>query len=230
MRRYAATCDDCPDWTYVAATERDASRRAERHASDAHGEDLRVTDMNGFVRAHSALAHHFARRAGVHDGESYDDVYADALIGLWDAAKRYDPARGCTFSAFAGRRIAGAIGDGRRQRDPLSRTCRRAGEMSPLTLDMQLSDTPDAATLGALLPDPRDDYAAFEDADEYSQRLAAVHTAAESLNAKQRHVLLGRLNGERLGILAGELGVTESRASQMESEAVRRLRHVLKAA
>ncbi len=50
-----------------------------------------------------------------------DDVLQVAMMGLIEALKRYDPARGISFRSFATRRIKGAVLDLLRRTDVLSR-------------------------------------------------------------------------------------------------------------
>jgi RNA polymerase sigma factor for flagellar operon FliA len=52
------------------------------------------------------------------------DLESDGVFGLLEAIDGYDPARS-QFTTFASRRIKGAILDGLRLRDPVSRTARR---------------------------------------------------------------------------------------------------------
>lgn len=54
-----------------------------------------------------------------------DDLVQAGMIGLMEAAKRYEPARGVAFSVYAGVRIRGAMVDELRKSDPLSRGARQ---------------------------------------------------------------------------------------------------------
>ena len=54
-----------------------------------------------------------------------DDLIAMGMLGLLEAADRFDPGRGEKFEAFAEFRIRGAMLDGLRSRDSLSRDMRR---------------------------------------------------------------------------------------------------------
>ncbi len=54
-----------------------------------------------------------------------DDLVAMGMLGLLEAADRFDPGRGEKFDAFAEFRIRGAMLDGLRSRDSLSRDMRR---------------------------------------------------------------------------------------------------------
>ena len=53
-----------------------------------------------------------------------DDLVSCGLVGLVEAASRFEPDRGMPFSAFAGLRIEGAILDSLRQADRLPRSLR----------------------------------------------------------------------------------------------------------
>ncbi|MBW6508760.1 MAG: FliA/WhiG family RNA polymerase sigma factor [Desulfuromonadales bacterium] len=53
-----------------------------------------------------------------------DDIRSAALLGLMDAANRFDPRRGVLFKTFAERRIRGAVFDEVRRMDWFSRTLR----------------------------------------------------------------------------------------------------------
>lgn len=50
-----------------------------------------------------------------------EDMLGVAILGLYEAIQRYSDSRGVPFSAYARKRIAGAILDDLRHRDPLSR-------------------------------------------------------------------------------------------------------------
>lgn len=55
---------------------------------------------------------------------SRDDIRSAALMGLMDAASRFDPRRGVLFKTFAERRIRGAVFDEVRRMDWFSRSLR----------------------------------------------------------------------------------------------------------
>ncbi len=74
-----------------------------------------------------------------------DDMIGDGLLGLVEAARRYDPARNVAFRTFAEHRIRGAIGDGLRRLDPLPRQMRqrqRAAEHTVAALTARLGRSP----------------------------------------------------------------------------------------
>lgn len=59
-------------------------------------------------------------------GVDRDDLIAWGVLGLVQAARRYRGDRGAPFGAYAARRVRGQVLDALRDRDPLTRTERRA--------------------------------------------------------------------------------------------------------
>lgn len=62
-----------------------------------------------------------------------DELYSWGLVGLWEAAKKFDPSIGVPFSAFCQKRVHGAILDSLRTESFLSRRQRDNGA----TCDLQ---------------------------------------------------------------------------------------------
>jgi RNA polymerase sigma factor for flagellar operon FliA len=90
------------------------------------------------------VARRLARRLPAH--VEIDDLISSGVIGLMEAAERYDPNRVDRFEAFAEFRIRGAMLDDLRSRDTLSRDMRRlSNELRDATrrLEAQLGRTPD---------------------------------------------------------------------------------------
>jgi RNA polymerase sigma factor for flagellar operon FliA len=81
------------------------------------------------ILAHTALAKGIARRlAGrVPKSVEIDDLVGAGMLGLIDAADRWDESRGIPFEAYSRRRIQGAILDALRAEDHLTRRERRSG-------------------------------------------------------------------------------------------------------
>jgi RNA polymerase sigma factor FliA len=90
------------------------------------------------------VARRLARRLPAH--VEIDDLISSGVIGLMEAAERFDPTRVDRFEAFAEFRIRGAMLDDLRSRDTLSRDMRRlSNELRDATrrLEAQLGRTPD---------------------------------------------------------------------------------------
>jgi RNA polymerase sigma factor for flagellar operon FliA len=68
---------------------------------------------------------------------SRDDIRSAALMGLMDAANRFDPRRGVLFKTFAERRIRGAVFDEVRRMDWFSRSLReKQSKLGKVTEDL----------------------------------------------------------------------------------------------
>jgi RNA polymerase sigma factor for flagellar operon FliA len=83
--------------------------------------DVLIQSHLGLARR---IAKSYARR--VPASVRYDDLEGAALLGLTEAAGRFDEAQADAFVGFAARRIRGAILDELRRHDPLSRRGRVA--------------------------------------------------------------------------------------------------------
>jgi RNA polymerase sigma factor FliA len=98
------------------------------------------------------VARRLARRLPAH--VEIDDLVSSGVIGLMEAAERFDPNRVDRFEAFAEFRIRGAMLDDLRSRDTLSRDMRRlSNELREATrkLESQLGRTPDQEELAKKL-------------------------------------------------------------------------------
>ena len=198
------------------------------------------------------------------------DLTSAAMIGLINAADRYDPERGVLFKTFAEQHIRGTILDELRSYDVLSRSmrdkCKRL-EREVVSLEHRLGRNPTGEEVAnALNIDLNDYYAMLDDVhvftfismedswedDEGSPLcLADVLCESESRNPQQQVMkmqlaeALGQAietlpDKERLAItlyysedlnlkeIGEALGLTESRISQLLSQAMVRLRGKLK--
>jgi len=126
--------------------------------ASAHPDDLaqRLTLAN--LTLARSVARRFSSRAAPRD----DDLEQVAYIGLWNAARRFDPDRGTTFAAFAVPTISGEIKRYLRDHGWFVRPPRtvqdlrsRIGEAAP-RLTQRLGHRPSVAELTADL-DSRDD-------------------------------------------------------------------------
>jgi RNA polymerase sigma factor FliA len=126
-------CRNCGTPGHFAKT---CARRAEPAAARTEGADpdsdpepaaASVPADTSLVAAHLPLVEKVARRMATRlpAHVPFADLVSAGYEGLMDAAKRFDPARGATFEAFAEWRIKGAILDDLRAKDSLSRDMRR---------------------------------------------------------------------------------------------------------
>ena len=90
-----------------------------------------------------------------------DDVVQCGMLGLLDAARRYDSSEGAAFETYATHRIRGAIVDGLRQTDWLPRQVRsrmREVEAAISRLEQQKGKAPTEAELAEALDMPLREY------------------------------------------------------------------------
>ena len=233
----------------------DARTSTEQDRSAAQTEDQ-------LVRSHLPLVHYavaeIAGRVPRHVGR--DDLASAGMLGLAQAARSFDPARGIPFGRFASTRIRGALLDELRSRDWASRSVRakaRAVGAATERLSGELGRAPTSAEVAGALGL---DVAAVEmiagdvhralvlnlDALPLEGRAEEVLLIAEGtpdeavLAEEQRRTMMAAVSSlpERLRrvvigcffedlpmqALAEELGVTDSRISQMRTEALALLR------
>jgi RNA polymerase sigma factor for flagellar operon FliA len=170
-------------------------------------DQLAVTHL-GFVRA--LARRHFARRA-----LDLSDLESAGTLGLLDAARRFDPARGVRFSTLAAHRIVGAMRDEIRDGGTFTRAelpAARAGALVRHLVPLE------AATIAAVDPEVTDVIAA--------RRLRA---AVRRLPLRLAKVIVWRYwHGLSQPAIGARLGVTHGRVSHLEREALARLREAVK--
>jgi RNA polymerase sigma factor for flagellar operon FliA len=209
-----------------------------------------------------------ARRVAATMPHSIDigDLVQDGVIGLIDAAHRFDEARGIKFETFAERRIRGAMIDAlrkdawprgvRRQRRELEAAreqLRRELGCEPSLADlaakmgsdekrlgrtivrinaiestsaMASNDSHDESTIpAALIPsEPEQPDVAYE----REETTGFVRDAIASLPAREQRVIaLYYYHEATMKQIGAEIGVNESRVSQLHARAIRRLRDAL---
>jgi RNA polymerase sigma factor FliA len=194
------------------------------------------------------------------------DLIQDGVIGLIDAAHRFDDSRGIKFETFAERRIRGAMIDALRK-DAWPRGVRRVRrelEAAREKLRASLGHEPSLADLAAAIGsdekrlgktivrintiESTSPFSSAENVDE--AQLPAVLVPAEPerpdmqyernevknrvRNAiatlpprEQRVIALYYYNEVTMKDIGAELGVNESRVSQLHARAIRRMREAL---
>jgi RNA polymerase sigma factor for flagellar operon FliA len=228
----------------------------------------RTGKQNPRVVASLPFVEQLARRVAATMPHSIDigDLIQDGVIGLIDAAHRFDESRGIKFETFAERRIRGAMIDAlrkdawprgvRRQRRELEAAreqLRRELGCEPSLADLAAKMGSDEKRLGrtivrintiestsplasgenldestlpaALLPsEPEQPDIAYEKSETKDRIRAAI----ESLPAREQKVIgLYYYQEATMKQIGAEIGVNESRVSQLHARAIRRLREAL---
>ncbi|HSK10534.1 MAG TPA: FliA/WhiG family RNA polymerase sigma factor, partial [Vicinamibacterales bacterium] len=194
------------------------------------------------------------------------DLVQDGVLGLIDAAHRYDESRGIKFETFAERRVRGAMIDAlRREAWPRGvRRQRRELEAARESLRRELGHEPSVADLAARVgsdekrlnrtilrintiestsplasADHHDDTTlpavlvpsepeAADAAYERTEVKERVRAAIASLPPRERKLIGLYYYGEvTMKEIGSELGVNESRVSQLHARAIQRLRQAL---
>ncbi|MDR7482408.1 MAG: sigma-70 family RNA polymerase sigma factor [Armatimonadota bacterium] len=166
-----------------------------------------------------AIARTVARR--LPSTVDHGDLVSDGAVGLLEAVRRYDPARGVGFGAYAGYRIRGAIYDGLRARDPLSRAARRAARAAGGVAPLQFVDLEQAVTV----PDDADGPEAL--VLEVDLR-AQVRRGLLALPPRDREVLMLRfVRGLSVRRTAAQLELSVTRVVEIQRRAQQRLRRLV---
>ncbi len=164
-------------------------------------------------------------------GADREDLIAWGVVGLVQAAQRYRGDLGASFGAYAARRVRGQVLDALRERDPLTRTARRAyREAQRISVDLpppyveisldrlaELGDSGVAAPDALGAPGPRTD-ARWQRVAGELRLLAAV---------ERRVIVLSYGRGLTLREIGVQVGLSESGVCRVRSRALRRLRAAL---
>ena len=231
-------------------------------------QQITTVSQRNRVEAGVPFVQALARRVAASMPHSIDlgDLVQDGMLGLIDAAHRFDAARGIKFETFAERRVRGAMIDAlrrnawprgirrvRRELEAAREALRRELGCEPSLADLAARVGSDETRLGrtivrintiestsplatadsvneASLPpvmvpsEPAPPDKAFEQVEIKSRVRAALAT----LPWRERKVIglyyYGEVTMKRIG---AEIGVNESRVSQLHARAIQRLRKAL---
>ncbi|MDO9053645.1 MAG: RNA polymerase sigma factor FliA [Gallionella sp.] len=196
-----------------------------------------------------------------------DDIIQAGMIGLLDAASRYDEIHGAQFETYATQRIRGSMLDELRSADWLPRSLRREMrriELAVSRLQQKVGRAPNETEIAneldvtlveyqQMLQEARGAQLVYyedfhdEDHDDFFERFefsddsdpmallqderfkVELVQAIENLPERER-MLMGMIYEQEMNLReVGEVfGVSESRISQLHSQAVARLRSSLK--
>ena len=182
----------------------------------------------------------------------FEELVSYGMIGLMEAADRFDPSRGIAFTTFSYYRIRGAIFDGLRDmgvlmRSPQGKWVQREANINDLV--QTASDDSSSGQnvddeikeVGSLIdkiipayllsltdestPDLIDSNELPSDRAEMKDLLKLVHDEVNSMSAKERK-LIEKLYFKQTTTtqLAKEMGVTKSWVSRLHSKAIAELR------
>ncbi len=163
-------------------------------------------------------------------GADREDLIAWGVVGLVQAAQRYRGDLGASFGAYAARRVRGQVLDALRERDPLTRSARRAyreaqritEDLPPPYVEISLDRLAELGDGG--LPAP-DGVVAVGPPDP---RWQSVARALRSLTKLERRVIvLSYGRGLTLREIGVKVGLSESGVCRVRARALRQLRSAL---
>jgi RNA polymerase sigma factor for flagellar operon FliA len=159
-------------------------------------------------------------------GADREDLVAWGLVGLVQAARRYRGDRGASFGAYAARRVRGQILDALRERDPLTRSARRAFRAAQRASDESGVGSPANPPYVEVSLDRIGDVAEVHRAPEHRDaRWPLVASALRDLTPLERRVLvLSYGRGLTLREIGGEVGLSESGVCRLRARALARVR------
>lgn len=168
-------------------------------------------------------------------GADREDLIAWGILGLVQAARRYRGDRGASFGAYAARRVRGQILDALRERDPLTRSARRAFRAA-----QRASEDPGASAPGTPSPGSAAMIPPFVEVSldrigdvpesrrapgRRDERWPQVASALRDLTPIERRVLvLSYGRGLTLREIGGEVGLSESGVCRLRARALARVR------
>jgi RNA polymerase sigma factor for flagellar operon FliA len=156
---------------------------------------------------------------------SEDELFAAGMYGLMRAARSYDASRGAGFKTYAYHRIRGSILDDLRRLDYLPRSMRDKAKANGVDPPSMLSIPTDEDGHESLAARP---VAQQAEADDMH---VILHEAIDNLPEKMRIVMsLYYREGVKMREIGERLLLTESRVSQIHSNAVSRLRRAMRSA
>ena len=136
--------------------EATAARMYNANAVPKLESERRIEEFAPLVRR---MAHHLA--AKLPPSVEIDDIIQAGMMGLMDAAARYEEGHGAQFETFASQRIRGAMLDELRQNDWLPRSTRKALrriEASVTRLEQRLGRSPTEPEIARELGVPLAEY------------------------------------------------------------------------
>ena len=180
---------------------------------------MKQEERNALVEANMGLAVFFAKNYQASHMD-FDDLLQEAYLGLLDAAARFNPKHGTTFSTYAHWHIMKTVMRAIHTTNETIRTPRRR----PSIICDSIDETPEVAEMA----DPKPNAEKLMDNEEMS---AALHKCLKNLPHRDGIVLRLRYGVDTqkmtLGRVGAILGVTAERVRQIQNSAEEKLRALL---
>lgn len=175
-----------------------------------HEQPLTPTEQ-ALVAANTGLAYSIVRKR-FPSSPFHDDLIQEALLGIMEAARRFDPERGCRFSTYATWRIRAKLSEHHRRR------------RVRLKVDGASSfDDPDGP-LEPIDPNAVQPFEVAADQEAFELDADRLHNALAGLQPRERDILWRRARGETLKMIGDYLRISKERVRQLESRALGKAR------
>ena len=192
---------------------------------DIRLDDERIIAHLGFARAVASRTLDPRCR-----GADREDLVAWGVLGLVQAARRYRDDAGAPFGAYAARRVRGQVLDALRERDPLTRSARRAyrtareqdADLPPPVVEVSLDRCLEAGLEWSAADREASRPGRSACADQQWRRVA---TELRHIDPIERKVLvLSFARGLTLKEIGAKIGLSESGVCRLRARALRHVR------
>lgn len=217
------------------------------------GRKIKPIDINEYIPTVRYWARHFSHRS--HQVLDFEDLFIVGMMGLMDAAKKFNHKKDVQFKTYAEFRIRGEIIDELRRQDWMSRSERKKQKIyrkAHDNLEQNLGRHPTRQEIAKILPfksreldrirqyDEHESLRAYQEGDlgmgsETDSVYHLMETQDEvrelmcALPSLHRLVLEKRyFEDAPLSVIANEVGLSEGRISQLHAEALELLRQEAK--
>jgi len=163
-------------------------------------------------------------------GADREDLIAAGVLGLVQAAQRYRGEVGASFGAYAARRVRGQVLDALRERDPLTRSARRAyrearrvaQDLPPPYVEISLDRLAELGDGAIAEPD-----VVAADIRRDPRWLGVARELRSLTKVERRVIVLSYGRGLTLREIGAQVGLSESGVCRVRARALRRLRSAL---
>jgi len=164
-------------------------------------------------------------------GADREDLIAAGVVGLVQAAQRYRGEVGASFGAYAARRVRGQVLDALRERDPLTRSARRAyreaqrvaEDLPPPYVEISLDRLAELGDGGIAAPDE----VVATDTRRDPRWLGVARVLRSLTKMERRVIVLSYGRGLTLREIGLQVGLSESGVCRVRARALRQLRSAL---
>jgi RNA polymerase sigma factor for flagellar operon FliA len=164
-------------------------------------------------------------------GADREDLIAWGVVGLVQADQRYRGEVGASFGAYAARRVRGQVLDALRERDPLTRSARRAyreaqrvtEDLPPPYVEISLDRLAELGDGGIAAPDE----VVATDTRRDPRWLGVARVLRSLTKMERRVIVLSYGRGLTLREIGLQVGLSESGVCRVRARALRQLRTAL---